>query len=391
MFSYIKRNIKNMDKFLLFLTIVLFIWGLLSIVSSSSRVAVLDYNLPVYHYFMQQVKMIGIGLFGAFIIINMPSEKYWFWVQLAFVIILGILLYLSFNGSDTRGAQNWVSLFGFTFQPSEFSKPIIIVYLSMIFERFYKKLKNPKEKNNEILAWIIFVGCFIPVIVFFQKDFGTMMILLLIFGVLFWSSPIRKEDKWKMVRVLILVVILGAGIMYKNKGQVLSNAQLARFDFYNPCSKYETGGYQICNGFIAINDGGLLGLGLGKSKQKYSYIPEPHTDSIFAIIAEENGFIRSSFAFLFYIALLYRILTLSMQAISMRGKFICLGVATYIFAHIFINLGGLFGVIPLTGVPLPFFSYVGSFTISLICSLALVQRVYIETKVKTSFKKGGVA
>lgn len=387
MFTYIKRNIKHMDKFLLFLSTILFIWGLLSIVSSSSRVAVLDYNLPVYHYFIQQLKMIGIGLFAGFIIINIPSEKYWFWVQLAFVIILGILLYLSFTGDDTRGAQNWVRLFGFTFQPSEFSKPIVIVYLSMIFERFYKVLRSPKENHNEILAWIIFVGCFIPAIVFFQKDFGTMMILLIIFGVLFWASPIRKENKWKMTGVLLITVILGAGIMYKNKGYILSNAQLARFDFYNPCSKYETGGYQICNGFIAINDGGLLGLGLGKSKQKYSYIPEPHTDSIFSIIAEENGFIRSSFAFLFYIALLYRIITLSLQATTIRGKFICLGVATYIFAHIFINLGGLFGMIPLTGVPLPFFSYGGSFTISLICSLALVQRVYIENKMKPVFNK----
>ena len=155
---------------------------------------------------------------------------------------------------------------------------------------------------------------------------------------------------------------------------------MARFDFFNPCSKYEKGGYQVCNGFIAFNDGGLWGLGIGKSKQKYSYIPEPHTDSVFAIIGEEWGFLKSTFIFIVYAYILKRILDLSAKASRVRGKFICLGVATYIFSHILINLGGLFGVIPLTGVPLPFLSYGGSFAISLIGSLGLVQRVHIETK-----------
>lgn len=124
----------------------------------------------------------------------------------------------------------------------------------------------------------------------------------------------------------------------------------------------------------------MFGLGIGKSKQKYSYIPEPHTDSVFAIIAEENGVIRCTFIFLAYIFILFRILKISMKTNTIRGKYICLGVASYIFIHIFINLGGLFGIIPLTGVPLPFLSYGGSFAISLLCSLALVQRIHIETK-----------
>ena len=157
---------------------------------------------------------------------------------------------------------------------------------------------------------------------------------------------------------------------------------MSRFDFFNPCSKYETTGYQICNGFIALNDGGLFGLGIGKSKQKYSYIPEPHTDSIFAIIGEEHGAIKCSFIFLTYIFVLFRILKISTNATTLRGRYICLGIATYIFMHIFINLGGLFGIIPLTGVPLPFLSYGGTFAISLMCSLAVVQRVHIETKLE---------
>ena len=101
---------------------------------------------------------------------------------------------------------------------------------------------------------------------------------------------------------------------------------------------------------------------------------------VFAIIAEENGVIICSFIFLAYLIILYRILKLSMDTSSLKGKYICLGVATYIFMHILINLGGLFGIIPLTGVPLPFLSYGGSFILSLIATLAVVQRVHIEYK-----------
>lgn len=379
--SYIKQNIKKMDKILLILSSILLIWGLLSIVSSSSRVAVLDYDLPVYHYFVRQLCMIIIGIVGSLIIINIPTKKYLFWVRVAFIIIVCVLLMLSFSGSSTRGAQNWITIFGFTFQPSEFAKPIIIVYLSLIFDKYYKVLRS-KEANIELLVQIVIVGCFVPLIVFFQKDFGTMLIIVSIFLVLFYGSPIKRIDKVRMTAVMGILVVLGSSILFFKQGQIFSNAQLSRFDFFNPCSKYETGGYQICNGFIAINDGGLLGLGLGNSKQKYSYIPEPHTDSIFAIISEENGFIRSSVIFILYILLIFRIIVLSTKSSSIRGKFICLGVATYIFMHVFINLGGLFGIIPLTGVPLPFFSYGGSFVISLIASLGLVQRVYIENNLR---------
>jgi len=370
------KNIKKMDKTVLFLSIILLIWGLLSIVSASSRVAVLDYNLPVYYYFVKQLIMALVGLFTGLVIINIPTKNYFNISRVSFYIILVLLLFLSFTGDSTRGAQNWLNIFGSTFQPSEFAKPIIIVYLALLFDKFKTSLEeNPKI---ELLAYIMFVGCFIPVIVFFQKDFGTMTIILSIFLVLFIGSPIKKIYKLRLFLTIIILAFLVASIIYFRQGYVLSKAQVSRFDFYNPCSKYETGGYQICNGFIAINDGGLFGLGLGNSKQKYSYIPEPHTDSIFAIIAEENGFIRSSFIFFFYVILLFRLIVISSRAVSLRGKYIALGVSVYIFMHIFINLGGLFGIIPLTGVPLPFFSSGGSFVISLIISLALVQRVYIE-------------
>lgn len=380
MIKQIRRNLHDLDKPLLIVTVVFFLFGLLNIVTASSREAVVRYDASMYHYFFQQLKMLSIGLAGFFVIINVDSKNYSKLAALGFFAILAILLYLSFAGAEHKGAKNWVQLFGFSFQPSEFAKPIIIVSLACLFEQFARKLKNKKIPHYDMIAVILFVGLFIPAIVFLQKDFGTMLILISIFFVMFFASPILRTEKIKTFLLLIVLALVAGAVMILVKGHIFSSVQMARFDFFNPCSKYENGGYQVCNGFIAFNDGGLWGLGIGKSKQKYSYIPEPHTDSIFAIIGEEWGFLRTTFIFIAYLYILKRILDLSVKANTIRGKFICLGVATYIFSHILVNLGGLLGVIPLTGVPLPFLSYGGSFAISLIGSLSLIQRVHIETK-----------
>ena len=375
------KNYRDMDKPLLFATIIMFIVGLLSIVSASSREAVVRYQAPLYHYFFRQSLMLIAGLILSLFIININTKKYKPLALFAFIVINILLLYLWLKGTAHKGAQNWLTLplFG-TFQPSEFAKPIIIVCLALLFEQFAPKLRNTKVQHWDMIGIILIAGLFSAAIIFFQKDLGTMMIITAIFGVMFLASPVLKEDKLSTIILLFVVAIVGIIGMKAIKGYILTDAQMARFNFFNPCTRYETGGYQVCNGFIALNDGGLTGLGIGKSKQKYSYISEPHTDSIFAIIGEELGFVRSSLIFIAYIFILYRILSLSSRASTMRGKYICLGVGVYLFMHIFLNLGGILGVIPLTGVPLPFLSYGGSFTISFIVALTLVQRVAIETK-----------
>lgn len=280
-----------------------------------------------------------------------------------------------------RRSNNWIDLKFVKIQPSELSKPVIIAFLAILFEKYYRKLRTKNISHYEMIGKILLIAIAIPAIVFLQKDFGTLLIILFIVGILLIASPILKVEKLKYGGLLLLLGVAALGIYSSTQGGVLNEARLSRFSSWlDPCGQYETGGYQVCNSYIAINDGGLMGLGIGKSKQKYSYIPEPHTDSAFAIIAEEYGVIGSVFIFLGYALILWRITMIASKASTLRGRYICLGVAAYIFAHIFINMGGLFGIIPLTGVPLPFFSYGGSFAISLIVSLALVQRVNVETK-----------
>ena len=379
-FKKIKSILSDMDKVLLFFTVFLFLYGLLNIVTASSREA-LSYDYDLYYYFFQQSKMLLIGLLGSIIIINIDTKHYKKFIPILYFIILSILIYLYINGEFNRGSKNWIRIFGFKFQPSEFAKIIIIVTMAQIYELFYKKLKNRKEKHYNLIGFILFMIVSYPIIIYLQKDFGTMFIMLSILALMFLASPILRIEKIKTIfYVLIIGVACGSLALLISGKELLTKEQLSRLNYFNPCSNYEQGGYQVCNAFIAINNGGLTGLGIGKSQQKYSYIPEPHTDSVFAIFIEEWGLIAGAIVFICYIVILKRIFNIASLASTIRGRYIAFGVGVYIFMHIFINLGGLFGVIPLTGVPLPFLSYGGSFTISLMASLAIVQRINIETK-----------
>lgn len=375
----LRELILDIDKPLFLISTALFIFGLLNIVTASSQASVLKYKTSLYGFFYKQSLFLLIGIFIFLFVIKQPTKKYIKYGFLSFIGVLGLLSYLSLYGTSNKGSFNWIRIGSFSIQPSEFAKPVMIMCLSVLFELFYVKLRIRNQNHYDIIGIILVTGCIFPIFVFFQKDLGTMIILFLIFISMFLASPILRVDKIKTIALGILIIFCASCILIAKTGHLLTKTQLSRFNFFDPCADYESGGYQICNGFIAINEGGLFGVGIGNSKQ-VSYIPESHTDSVFAIIAEEYGFIKSSVIFLAYIVILYRILKLSMQSNTIRGRYICFGVSVYIFLHVVVNLGGLFGIMPLTGVPLPFLSYGGSFTFSLIAALAMVQRVHIETK-----------
>ena len=380
MIDNIRKTLNGMDKALLIVTIIFFIFGLLNIVTASSQVAVIRYKASMYNYFYKQLLILVAGLIATIFIIRVPTSHYKLWGNAFFLTILVLSIFVSIRCEIWSGNKNWIELpvIG-AVQPSEFAKPAVIVALSLLFEKFYRKLRTKNISHINMIIYILAVGLIFPLIIFTQRDMGTMLVLIIIFGVMFIASPILKKEK--LMTILAGLCLGGACItmMFIVAGNIFTSSQTSRFKFWNPCKNYEGTGYQICNGFIAINTGGLTGVGIGESKQK-SYIPESHTDSVFAIIAEEYGFLGSSVIFVVYIFIIYRILRLSANANTLRGRYMCLGIATYIFLHIVINLGGLFGVMPLTGIPLPFLSYGGSFTLSLILSLAVVQRVSIETR-----------
>ena len=377
----IKQNLKNMNGLLLFLTMLMFIYGLFNIVTASSREAEVMYNVSLYYYFFRQLKMLILGLIGSFIIINVDTKKYPFISFILYIIIFGLLIYMLFHGTADRGSINWINLpFIGRFQPSEAAKPISIVFFAFILDKLSKQVNNESNQRWRYIIALFLVMFILPGIIFFQNDMGTAFILLSITGIMFLGGPVKTKDKILAGMVCALLICLVGGARYVTKGYVLTEEQVSRItDFVKPCNKYTDGGYQACNDFIAINNGGLRGVGIGESKQKYSYISEPHTDSVFAIIAEEYGFIFTTAIMVIYFLILRTILKIAYDADNLMNKYICLGCAGYIFLHIIINIGGLIGLLPMTGVPLPFLSYGGTFAISLIGMLAIVQRVAIET------------
>ena len=385
----IKTTFSNMDKILFFSTLFLIVFGTLNIVTASSREAVVNADANMFYFFFKHMIILTLGLIVFLILLtSIKTKEYKGWMTIVFPIVVALNAYLVLKGVSTRGANNWIDLKFIKIQPSELAKPTLIITMGCLFNRFYKKLNKKNIKNDKEIWTILGISLIFPVLVFLQKDLGTALILLGIFFIEFLFSPIKTEDKYKAGFAALALLGILLLVRLSITGYILSGAQTSRLkNFFNPCSKYEDTGYQVCNAFIAINNGGLFGLGMGKSTQKYSYIPEPHTDMVFAIIAEEYGLIMCTVILLTYIIILLRILMLARKTKDRQNKYICLGIGTYIFLHIFVNLGGLFGVIPLTGVPLPFLSYGGSFTLSLIASLGIVQRIHVEMKGSKGTKK----
>ena len=198
---------------------------------------------------------------------------------------------------------------------------------------------------------------------------------------IFMSLPFGKNHTYKVLKIVATCGIIAAACILLFGGNFLTKEQASRLTFQDPCTRYtEKTGYQVCNGMIAMNNGGLFGAGLGNSTQKYLYLPESHTDFIFPIIIEELGAIAGVVIILFYIIMLYRLLRIAKNAHNIAGSIIAYGTFLIILVHIFINFLGILALIPLTGVPVPFLSYGGSFTLNLIILIFLSERVAIESK-----------
>lgn len=374
--DYMRRVFNKVDKPLLILTIICLIFGVMMVGSASSLKAYMTFG-DSYYYFKRQLLFIGIGIIASIIIIKTPIRKYKNIIYLVVAGVTATLIYVLVIGEASNGVTGWLGIGGFGIQPSEFAKTALILFFALTFER-YMRIKN-LSNVMKVLPFIVPITFIF--LVFEQPDFGTMMILAGITVAIFFMVPYDKKTKFMMAIFTIISVLILALVMTIS-GKGLSETQISRFNFKDPCTRYrESTGYQVCNGYIAINSGGLFGSGYGNSKQKYLYLPEAHTDFIFAIIIEEMGLIVGIVILLAYFIIIWRIIMIGKKSYNLQGSIICYGVATYIALHIIVNLGGVLGVIPLTGVPLPFYSYGGSFMINLLICLALVQRVSVENKI----------
>lgn len=379
-----KNLISKMDKPLLILTIIYSVLGLVMILSASSVSAVLRYGVSSSYFFIRQLIFVCASFFVGFLfILHFPTSKYKYVTPFLVFGIMAALSGLFIYGQITNGAQSWYDLGIFNLQPSEFAKSVIIIYMAVFYSKSLKK-KKPLYYNLIPVA----VSIFIFVLVAMQPDLGGAIIIAGISFFLFNIVPIDKKGKTKLIKVVgIGAVLIGVLLLY-NGTEFLNAMQMSRLEFKNPCNRYsENTGYQVCNGFIAIHNGGLFGAGLGNSSQKYLYLPEAHTDFIFPILVEELGLIMGIVVIIGYGYMLYRILKIAKSADNPRGSILAYGTFLLILFHLLVNFMGILALIPLTGVPVPFLSYGGSFTINVLMMTFVVQRVAIETKLNQSKKE----
>jgi cell division protein FtsW len=271
-------------------------------------------------------------------------------------------------GHASNNAQSWIAIGGFNIQPGEFVKIGVIIYLAAIFS---KKQTYIDEFGTAVLPPLIFT-IIIFSLVFFQPDLGTAVLIALIAVIMTLSSGMNIKNVIKLLG-------LGGGaiaLLIPIAGKILSDEQLSRFGAaYNPFADPLDSGMQLINSYIAIAAGGVTGLGLGNSVQKTGFLPESHTDFIMAIISEELGIFGVTFVILSLCFIVLKGFLLARKCDDPFGSLLAIGISGMIGVQACVNLGALTGLLPVTGVPLPFVSYGGSSLLALMASTGILVNI----------------
>lgn len=382
-----KKIFTNLHYPLLILVVIYAIFGLVMIFSASNIAAILRYNVSGSYFFLRQLSWLVIAFIFGNIMLFFSTKNYRFFSKfLMFGSVISLVLLFAV-GKIAGGAKSWydVGNSNIHIQPIEFVKIFLIIYMAVYYHRFSSK----KNVSYWDLLFPMGIAAIICILVALQPDFGGAFIIFLIAVLMFLAVPIAREKKKQVYKISLLVFVIGGLLFIPFKDKFLHNYQISRIlNYRNPCERYnEQSGYQVCNGYIAIHNGGLGGLGLGSSKQKYMYLPEAHTDFIFPIIVEELGLVVGILVVVGYFVMLYFVLDIAKKANTLRNSLLAYGIFAYLLSHILVNLLGVLGLIPLTGVPLPFLSYGGSYNTCVVISMFILQRIHYESKTAELRKK----
>lgn len=372
-----KKDIKRIDKLLIILLLIFCIFGLVMIFSASSASTILRYQVESNHFFKKQLEALVVASIVGLIILVFPTKRYKFLSYLGLLGSLFLLIYVLFNGKVSGNARSWIDLGFFSVQPSEFVKTVFIMFMAI----YYNGLSKKNNTNLGLYFIPLAISIVFAVLVAYQPDWGSAAIILGISFFTFISVPMVNKNIIKIMKIGIIgIIILAFSLIFFGKN-LMTEERMSRFNFTKPCTRYrEDTGYQVCNGLIAISNGGLFGVGIGNSSQKYLYLPESHTDFIFPIICEELGAITGFLVIIAYGIFLLRIFRIAKEADNLRTSILAYGAFWYFTLHIVINLLGILALMPLTGVPLPFLSYGGSYCINAVIITFIVERVAIENK-----------
>ncbi|WP_066252505.1 FtsW/RodA/SpoVE family cell cycle protein [Neobacillus drentensis] len=381
----LKKILKSYDYTLIVAVILLCTFGLVMIYSASMASAVQRYEVKS-DYFYQKQKMwllifTLIFLFTAFVPYKIMQFTKWFQVPMVLGSIL-ILLGLIPFGVIVGGAQSWYQFGTLRLQPAELVKLAVIIYLAAVYA---KKQAYINQLNKGVLPPLIYLFVICGIIIL-QPDYGTAFIIAAIAGTITLCSGLNPKSILKLV-IIALIVLVPLGLVAKDK--ILSEKRASRFAVLeNPFAEdvVNKEGFQLANSYIAIGSGGVNGLGLGKSVQKLGYLPESHTDFIMAVIAEELGIWGVGFVIILIFYIVLRGIYIGLKCRDPFGSLLAIGISSMIGIQAFVNLAGVSGMIPLTGVTLPYISYGGSSLMVLAAATGILVNVSMFTKFESKYK-----
>lgn len=352
---------RNFDFILLAAVLALASFGLLMVYSTSSIYS-LEKHGDATHFLKLHSIYLAASITALIVFMHMDYRflrKLTYPAYFAGLILL-ILVLIPGIGKEVGGAQRWLSVGQFAFQPSEICKYILVIYLA-------HSLTKKREKIESF--WVgffshIFVAGIYILLIFLEPDFGTSSLLLsLVFLMLFIGN----------VRVRYLLILAGLSLAFAASAVLTRGYRLDRIvSFLDPWKDPLGSGYQAVQSFVAFGMGGLYGSGLGGSSQKLFFLPQAHTDFIFSIIGEEFGFIGISVIILLFITVLFRSVKISLRAPDSFSCYLVFGFTILITLQAGINMGVAVGLLPTKGITLPFISYGGSSLISTFAAMGII-------------------
>lgn len=373
-FSAIPERFMQPRLVLLVSTAILVCFGLVMIYSASSISAMTseDMGYNPFYYVQRQLGFAAAGVALAFIVSRIDYRTVVKNFQVPIWIVTIVMLAIIFTpiaGADAYGATRWISIGPFSFQPSEFAKITILISVSYLAQQYF--IDQTIDQIEFFKKFVI--AALVPlVLILAQPDKGSTLIIV---GTLLVIGYLADVDR----RVLVTIAVGGfIGFAFLSLKDDYSRARV--MTMFNPWADYYGAGYQLAQGFYAFGSGGIFGVGFGFSRQKYSYLPMAHNDFIFAVIGEELGFIGVLGLLAVFGALVWAGFKIARYAPDLTGRLIAAGCTSMFIIQAFVNIGGVLGLLPLSGKPLPFISYGGSTIMSSILMVGLLMSVSRQSR-----------
>ncbi|MFO7815823.1 MAG: rod shape-determining protein RodA [Halanaerobiales bacterium] len=370
-----KRLFKNINIYIPIIIILLIIIGMFAI-ASAVEINRLDSEGSIY--LKKQIIAAVIGLIIAIFIQFFDYRIFKEYYQLIFGSMIIILFMTHLYGSNIGGGRRWLDIGFINFQPSEVSKIVLILVLATILEH--------KDELNSLKDLVLpFLYFLIPfVLIVLENDLGTALVLLVILVVMLYVAGFNKKFLYGFFGggFLTIVALISSHIYFNTPLPFLKEYQLNRLiAFVNPNIDPQGIGYNIIQSKIAIGSGRLTGKGLfGGTQNQLNFLPEKHTDFIFSVIGEEFGFIGIFIVIVLFIILFWQLFNIAFEAKDRFGKLVVSGITAMFFFHVVENIGMTMGVMPITGIPLPFISYGGTSMVTSLIAIGIVLNINIRKK-----------